>query len=260
MNHFKKSTVAFLVLSFFVLTRSNAYETNVTPSEANNPPKKSFLFKGEVKGDDINIRTDATASADVITKAKQGTALEVTSESYDWYKVRLPSTTPVFIYKNLVAISPEKNASIGKNNVNIRLRPDLSSPIVGKAAKGEAIEIIEEVGDWYKTGATQGCTGWIHKNYLTRIEDKAPEPKKDTALAESTKKVVTIEGLLKPKTMKKVATHKLIAAYNRLYLINGNTETLDPLNNRRVRITGKLSEPTDDTLPIIEVEQIEAVE
>lgn len=260
MSYSKKSITALLLFCSVLLGRGFAYETNITPSEANNPPKKSFLFKGEVKGDDINIRADATASAEVIAKIKQGEILEVTSESYDWYKVRLPSTTSVFIYKNLAMISADKSASVAKDNVNIRLRPDLSSPIVGKAAQDETLNILQEAGDWYKIEATPGCFGWIHKNYLAKIEEKASDAKKEEPATQPVKKVVTVEGLLKPKTMRHVATHKLIAEYNRLYLINGNIETLEALNNHRVKITGKLSEPTDDTLPIIEVEQIEAVE
>ncbi|MBP7217180.1 MAG: hypothetical protein KBA46_07870, partial [Candidatus Omnitrophica bacterium] len=113
--------------------------------------------------------------------------------------------------------------------------------------------------DWYAIEPTETSFGWIHKNFLKRIETQPAKPAEQNN-ENASKNMVTVEGLLKTKTMTKIATHKLICPRNEIYLIKGEKDQLNPFNNRMVTIVGKLSSPVNDTLPIIEVDEIRASE
>ena len=67
------------------------------------------------------------------------------------------------------------------------------------------------------------------------------------------------EGILRTKTITRIATHKLIGQDNRIYLLKSRGENLDSFNNRKIKVTGKLENPAAKN-PIIEVEKIEALD
>lgn len=151
----------------------------------NNCPAEEFhSFKGKVTADNINIRSDATVSAQIIYAVSKRDTLEAVSELYDWYKVRLPSGAPAFIKKNLVTIIEPKIAQVTRDRVNIRLKPDESSNIIGKTNKNERVSILEDMGEWYKIKPVDNSFGWIHKKFLERIPEadstQQPQPIKNT--------------------------------------------------------------------------------
>jgi uncharacterized protein YgiM (DUF1202 family) len=210
---------------------------------------QTYLFQGEVKGNDINIRSDSTLSSEVICKVDKGEPLDVSSELYDWYKISLPQAAPSFIKKDFVTLSKDgKIAKVSADFVNIRLRPDISSPILGKVNKDEIVDILQDKGDWYRIKPVKNSFGWIHKSFVS-------ESRKDIT------KDITVEGMVKQKTFTRVASHKLILEdNNKIYLLKADIEDLNPFNNRKVKITGKLVDPTKQKYPIIEVEKIEALD
>ncbi len=158
--------------------------------------QESLSFQGEINADNINVRSDATVSSEIICTLKKDDRVEVVSLFYEWYKIRLPKSTPSFIKKNLVLVqesikhfpiplrkSPKaiaegdflansdgKTAIVVKDNVNIRLHPSESCPIIGKASKNQIINILADKGDWYRIEPINNSFGWVHKKFIT--EDK----------------------------------------------------------------------------------------
>jgi uncharacterized protein YgiM (DUF1202 family) len=217
-----------------------------------NSTNESYLFQAEVTGEDINVRTDSTVSSDVICKVKKGEQVDVVSSLYDWYKIRLPKDAPSYIRKDFVKISEDNIASVAKDNVNIRSKPDISSPILGKIKRDTRVTIIEDKGDWYKIEPVDNSFGWINKNFANRIAEKKVAKKENNS--------ITIQGIIKLKTFTRVATYKLIGDDDRIYLLKADKDKLDPFNQRKVRITGKIVDPTKPRHPIIEVEKIEPLD
>jgi uncharacterized protein YgiM (DUF1202 family) len=253
------------------------------------PKHKSVFFQGEINANNINIRSDSTINAKIICIANKGEPVKVIRESYEWYKIRLPKTAPSFIKKSLVGLIDEKTAKVIKDNVNIRLNANESSPILGKADKNEVINIIEERGEWYKIEPLANSFGWVHKKFVNLAPqearvikpwggvDKADiiNKREEVKLAQEIKKEnkimdekvsqdesVTIEGTIKPygKVIKRIATHKLITADNNVFLLKGNKGSLDSLNYHRVKVTGKLIHPKHPKHAIIEIQKIEALD
>ena len=252
-----------------------AQEQDYLPQELTATPKhKSGLFQGEINANNIRIRSDSTVSSTIICIANNGEPLEVIKELYGWYRVRLPKTAPSFIKKNLVTIIDEKTARVIKDNVNIRLKANESSPIVGKADKNEVINTLEEKGEWYKIEPPNNSFGWVNKKFVNEASDtinkrekveldkKIKEENKIADEKASQEENATIEGIIKPygKVIKRIATHKLITADNNVLLLKGDKRSLDSLNYHKVRVTGKLIHPKNQKHAIIEILKIEALD
>jgi uncharacterized protein YgiM (DUF1202 family) len=188
--------------------------------------------------------------------------VDVVSKAYDWYKIRLPKSAPSFIKKEFVEILNDNAATVSKDNVNIRLRPDTASKILGKAKKDEPVNIVEDAGLWYKIEPIRNSFGWIHKNFVNKADEEkiklAKKAKKNEG-EEVANKIIAVCGIIKPKTFTKIASHKLITADNEVYLLKGNKEELTTLNSRRVKVSGKII-PSEYSNPIIEIEKLEALD
>lgn len=139
--------------------------------------QSACLFQGEVNANNINVRSDATVSAEIICALNKNYRVEVIQEFYGWYKIRLPQNAPSYIKKNLVACSNIqsaaenrcKNAKVLKDRVNIRLHPNESSPIIGVVEKNELVNILNDKGDWYRIEPVQTSFGWINKRFVNKV-------------------------------------------------------------------------------------------
>lgn len=189
--------------------------------------------------------------------------MDVVRQLYDWYKIRLPKTAPSFIKKDLVSLIDDKTGKVSKDNVNIRMGPDESSPILGRSGKNEVINIIGESAGWYKIEPLSNSFGWVHKKFVNkagtirRVEEASLPPAKapeDDSLV--------IEGVIKPygKVIKRLATHKLFTMDNKVFLLKGNREGLNSLNYHKVRVTGKPIYSLDPKYTTIEIVKIEAID
>lgn len=225
----------------------------------------SLPFKGEITSDNINVRCDSTVSSEAICKVNKGDLLEVVSEKYDWYKIKLPKNAPSFIKKELVSLIDEQNdiktVKVLKDNVNIRLRADETSAILGRVDKDEVINVAQEAGDWYKIEPVDNSFGWIYKKFIVKAsaapatEAVKKEASEKGEAAEKEAQEVKCEGIIKPygKVFKRRATHKLITESGQIYLLKGNKETLNALSYHKVRVNGKLTAGNKEKYPVIEI-------
>jgi uncharacterized protein YgiM (DUF1202 family) len=252
------SRLSILTLSVFLVYSICFAEGqgDIVPNVESAPQK--YLFEGEVNADGVNIRSDSTTSADIICTADKGERVVVLSKLYEWYKVKLPRNSPAFINKDFVILGEDNTGRILKDNVNVRLRPDTSSPILGRVGLDQAVNILGEAEAWYRIEPPENSFGWIHQTFVNKAPEKkvklAAQKKKEAPL-----EVITAEGILRTKTITRIATHKLIGQDNRIYLLKSRGENLDSFNNRKIKVTGKLENPAAKN-PIIDVEKIEALD
>lgn len=224
-------------------------------------------FTGEVNEEGVNIRCDSTVGASIICVAAKGLRLEVVGENYDWYKVRLPRQAPSYVSKELVECAGSDagcaSGKILKDRVNIRMEPNLSSHILGKASQNETVTIMSEERDWYKILPIQSSYGWIHKKFISKATADEPvkaaeKPKEESLLAEPT----VIEGVIRPHgfIFKGANSHKLITQDKKIFLLKGDKASLKALNRRKVKVTGHVTGGADQKYPTIEVKILEALD
>lgn len=233
-------------------------------------------FSGVVTSDGIHIRTDSTVSSSIICDVNRGDPLEVYKELYEWYGVGLPRNAPSFIRKDLVQREANSTAQVTRDKVNVRLEPNESSAIIGKALKGEIVVIVADAGGWYKIEPVRHSTGWIHKQFVKKSDKKItaeseeqpqlslePKPVHTYVLPPEPKQMdVTIEGIVRPQGMffQRKTTHKIVDNSGNVYLLRGDKETLNQFNNYRAKITGMLHTLPGYKYPLIEVKKIEYLE
>lgn len=243
-----------LINRLFLLTVCVVLFYRISPAQEE-PPQ--YLFKAEVNENGVNIRSDSTTSAEIICQINKGERLYVISKIYDWYKIRLPLQAPSFIKKDFVDIVQGNSGKIMNDNVNVRLRPDISSTILGRVNKDESVNILGDSGEWYRIEPVKNSSGWIHSMFVENVKDEPAKPPAKNE-EETPAEDITVEGIIKPKTITHIATHKLISPDNKIYLLISCNENLSSFNKHKIRVTGKIKNPAAKN-PLIEVEKIEAL-
>ena len=231
-------------------------------------------FTGQINAAGINVRVDATVGAEVICTLTKGELVEVVREAYDWYKIRLPKEAPSYIKKNLLecnnvnadfaAVSGKcLSAKVIKDRVNIRLAPSESSWILGKVDKDTVVNVIADEAGWYKIHPVYQSYGWVNKKFVNK-EVVALQKQDALVKVTATPKLgdqVAVEGKVSPYgiVLWRKATHKLITSENKIYFLKGDRKSLDSLNYRKVKVTGKIISLTANKYPIIQIDIIEAL-
>ena len=231
---------------------------------------QTFPFMGRVKAKDINVRVDSTVSSGVICQAQENDRLQVIAELYEWYKIRLPKYAPAYINKAMVELVDAQTAKVAKDRVNIRLMPTETSAVIGTAAQGEAVNILEFRRDWYKIHPVQNSFGWIHKKFVEKgprmempvLTQKLLQPEQKLVSEKpAVGEAIALEGILKSygRVFKRQATHKLIDKEKKVYLLKGNTAILNSLTRLKVKVNGRITSPPKARYPLIEVDKIEVL-
>jgi uncharacterized protein YgiM (DUF1202 family) len=218
--------------------------------------QETEFLQGEINEDNVNVRADSTVNARTVCNLNKGALVSVVRESYGWYKIQLPKSGPAYINKDFLLVGGDCGRVL-KNNVNIRLEPNTSSAILGKANAGDIVTILSKSADWYKIEPTDNSSGWINKMFVGSLKKKEKALPVIIVQPEEKSKLFA-EGVIKPKTFTRVATHKLITA-EKVYLLRGNKQTFDSFNGRRVRISAKIIDPSMEKYRLVTVETIEAI-
>ncbi len=145
--------------------------------------------------------------------------------------------------------------------------------MIGKARINEALTVVGESGNWFKIEPVSDSYGWVHNKFIK--QGCAAEAKNNTiptaekpslqnilpSIAISGQNIVA-EGVVKPygRFFKRTTSHKLILANKQSYLLKGDKKSLDPLNNRLVKITGIIQTQKNNKEQIIEIHKIEVLD
>jgi uncharacterized protein YgiM (DUF1202 family) len=230
------------------------------------------VFLGEINADNINVRNDATVNSKVICTLKKGDRVTVISESYDWYKIRLPKKAALYIKADFAEctkyqeVAPaDRNtclkARVLSNRVNIRTSPDDSGAIVGVADKDEIVDVKGKTQGWFRIDPTPKSFAWVHKKFLNKTTVKEPLVQKIKEREEMPLPAedIILKGRITPYgiVFKRVATHKLITPDNKIFLLKGDKAALNALSRSKVKVAGKIISPFGAKYPVVEVSAIE---
>jgi Bacterial SH3 domain len=61
---------------------------------------------------------------------------------------------------------------VSQLTINLRDGAGLTFPVVGKAQRGDTLNLLAESGEWYRVQTAAGLLGWVSKSLVTRL----PEP------------------------------------------------------------------------------------
>lgn len=231
-----------------------------------------YPLTAEITSSAAHVRTDSTIGAESICLLNRKHRVEIVGQAYDWFKIKLPSSAPAYVNQQFVEINPEENDSgeISGDNVNIRLKPDLSGSILGQVQSGYKIRILGKSGNWFRIRPPDDATGWVHKNMvgkpLTAAQSRTRRvtPQKDESarnapsapVKEDVQEMIVVEGTIKPKVFTSVASHKIVSSDGEVFLLRSGTVDLKLFLGRPVRVTGMPAPGPRNLLNVQKVEEI----
>lgn len=138
--------------------------------------EQKFPFIGIVEAESVNLRAGANLNFEIITKLNKSDKVFVVSESYNWYKIRLPQTADCYVNKKYIKIYRGQTGVVLANRLNVRARPKETSGLLGQVKKGQTLKILGKVsGDWYKIIPPQDSYGWVDSSFVKYFPEYTPE-------------------------------------------------------------------------------------
>ncbi|MBI4915768.1 MAG: SH3 domain-containing protein [Acidobacteria bacterium] len=101
---------------------------------------------------------------------------------------------------------PAPVVKVTGSSLNVRREPTTRAAVVGKAKRGERLEVLDDGGDWLLVRRAGGTEGWVAARYVARDEpclpDKATAEVVDTPILSfvegAPRGTVTVEGEVDP--------------------------------------------------------------
>ncbi|MBP3905481.1 MAG: C40 family peptidase [Peptostreptococcaceae bacterium] len=138
---------------------------------------------GTVTASALNIRSGASTSHSIVTKAYKGNKVEILETSNGWYKVKLSNgkigwgsgeyivVSAISSGESTQTPSTGKKGTVTASALNIRSGASTSHSIVTKAYKGNTVEILESSNGWHKVKLSNGKIGLASAQYISTSGD-----------------------------------------------------------------------------------------
>lgn len=144
------------------------------------------------KVDRLNIRSQPSIDAAVLTKLSAGDQATLLSEQGNWAEVSF-NQVKGFVAKEYITVQtnsskPTKQQSakngnqfeVSVNSLNVRSKPDLTAKKVATVNKGERFKIVEKQHNWVKIELSSKKHGWVYSFYGTVTAAAATSEKSKT--------------------------------------------------------------------------------
>jgi N-acetylmuramoyl-L-alanine amidase len=156
------------------------------------------------KVDRLNVRSQSSVGAAVLTQMSAGDQAKIISDQGKWVEISF-NQVKGYVAKEYITIqsnnskttTPKVNNSshfeVSVDSLNVRSKPNLTAKKVVVINKGERFKIIEKQHNWVKIELPSSKTGWVYSFYgtLTAASTSTAEKsqKKQQSKATTTSKV-----------------------------------------------------------------------
>lgn len=131
--------------------------------------------------DRVNVRAQPTTFSEVLTQLRLDDTVVVldqipankpkAGEPANWFKIRLPAKTPVWVFAPFVT-----NKTVSANRINLRAGPGENYSVIGRLEKGSEVKEIRTVESWTELETPEQAYGFVDRSLLIPVEGSA-EPK-----------------------------------------------------------------------------------
>lgn len=137
--------------------------TNIAKSLPEVPFKP---FTGKIKAKKVRMRAQADLEGAVIKEMNKNDLLSIVGEQNEFWAVDPPAGTKAYVFRSYVL-----DNVVEGNRVNVRLKPDLESPVIGHLNAGDHIEgIISSLNNkWYEISPPANARFFIAKDFVENI-------------------------------------------------------------------------------------------
>ncbi|MGL5635009.1 MAG: SH3 domain-containing protein [Sarcina sp.] len=170
-----------------ILEENNSNNVSGNGSKPENPNVGSGIREGIVTGisSRLNVRSGAGTNYSIITSITNNTKLKINSEKNGWYNVTIPNGKTGFVSAKYVKVN-SLDSGVGGNtnekpvtkkgkvtgitsNLRVRTGPGTSYSVITYLRNNENVEIIGEVGGWYRIKSSKSNTAYVSKEYIKLI-------------------------------------------------------------------------------------------
>lgn len=134
----------------------------------------------KVTADVLRVRTGPSTSSSVSGRVYEGQTLNVIGEENGWVKIKhngqIGYVSGQFVSgvssnnnnDNQTTVQPASgNYTVNVSSLRVRTGPSTSHPTVGSVKKGQVVQVVGEVQDWFKINYA-GQTAYLSKDYVTK--------------------------------------------------------------------------------------------
>jgi hypothetical protein len=170
-------------------------------------------FTGKIVGNHVRLRVSSELDSPIVKELVKGDLLVVTGEKNDFYAVEPLEEMRAYIFRSLVL-----DGVIEGSRVNVRLLPDLESPIVGHLSAGDKVEgkIAEANPKWLEISVPTKTRFYVAKEYVDYAggpELKVVRDRKKLELAKHLEKTESFTQLEMVKPFNEIDFEKVVQNY-----------------------------------------------
>lgn len=156
---------------FLIYLSINFVSTLVSLSADTAPVQKqqsSTSFTGKITKDRVRMRLQPNLDSYIYRELSKGDLVLVTSDVDDFYACVPPNDVKAYIFRTYVL-----DGAVEGSNVNVRLEPDITSPIIAQLNSGYKIkgEIAQKNNKWLEIPLPQDVRFYIAKEFVTKVGD-----------------------------------------------------------------------------------------
>lgn len=139
-----------------------------SPAHSEQPSTPFTAFTGKITRNKVRLRLQPNIDSPILKEFNQGDLLIVLGETDDFYAVQPPAGIKAYIFRTFVL-----DNVVEANRVNVRLQPDLESPIIGQLRSGDRIEgiISPQNNKWLEIATPETSRFYVAKDYVEKLGD-----------------------------------------------------------------------------------------
>lgn len=147
-----------------------ASTTTSTPTPTPKIQKPFSAFTGKIEKNKVRMRLQPNLDGHIIRELNTNDHVVVLGESDDFYAVEAPSDFKAYIYRTFVL-----DGVVEGNHVNVRLNPDVNSPIIAQLNSGDPItgSVLASDKKWMEIAPPSSTRFYVSKEYVKSIGSPA---------------------------------------------------------------------------------------
>jgi hypothetical protein len=124
-------------------------------------------FTGKILSNKVRLRTQPTLDSSIIKELNKDDLFVITGEKEDFYAVIPSKNTKLYVFRTFVL-----DNVIEGSRVNVRLEPNLDSPVVIQLNSGDRVDgTVAGNGKWLEISAPSDVRFYVAKDFVEKVGD-----------------------------------------------------------------------------------------
>jgi SH3-like domain-containing protein len=132
---------------------------------------------GRVTGSRVNVRSGPKSGLTILSIASKDQSVRVYDYKDGWYQIGYPANAVCWVNSRVLDVkgagtkAKPAPGTVRTDSINVRASGNLKAVVVGTAKRGETLQIVGKVSDWYKIKPPAYARSWIYGRYVQIDED-----------------------------------------------------------------------------------------